>query len=404
MTDTPSRRPLEPTAPEPAAPLAPVADSGRPITHAEADTGRPDLPEQAAPRGRATQQTPRPPRPQPTGGGWAPAATFTAPVPGWEWSGSWVPKPGVIALRPLRFGELLGASYAVLRRHWRVVLLLSGCIALVTQAAVSIASGFGIDNSATITIPSASTSDTAQLMHQEVELLRSLFPVVAITLPITVFTAVLGGALIAPVVSRAVIGRSAALAEVWPEIRPRLPQALGLAAVVTVALSAVAAAFLAPAVAADLAGSSDSTVLSLALLSLPGGLVVLWLYISLNLAGPALALERQTLRSAMSRSLRLVRRAWWRVFALTLLVTLLVDIAAGMLLSPTVIADLAMNNSDSTSTAGLLLTAVVGVLSSTLTIPITSAFAVLLYIDQRIRREALDLELAAAAGVPQYGH
>lgn len=314
------------------------------------------------------------------------------------------PKPGIIALRPLRFGELIGASYAVLRRYWRVVLLLSGSVALVTQAVVSIASRFGLDNSATITIPSASTADTAQLLHQEVQLLRSLLPVVAITLPVTVFTAVLGGALIAPVVSRAVLGRSATLAEAWSEIRPQLSRALGLAAVVTVALSAVAAAFLAPAVAAGMAGASDSTVLSLALLTVPGGLLVLWLYISLNLAGPALTLERQTLRSAMSRSLRLVRGAWWRVFALTLVVTFLVDMVAGLLLSPTVIADLAMNSSDSTSTAGLLLTAVVGVLSSTLTIPITSALSVLLYVDQRIRREALDLELTAAAGVPQYGH
>lgn len=402
MTDTPSRRPLEPTAPEPAAPLTPVADSGTPTAHTQpAEAGRPELPEQPAPRGRATQQTPRP---RPTGGGWAPVATFTTPVAGWEWSGSWIPKPGIIALRPLRFGELIGASYAVLRRYWRVVLLLSGSIALVTQAVVSIASRFGLDNSATITIPSASTVDTAQLLHQEVQLLRSLLPVVAITLPVTVFTAVLGGALIAPVVSRAVLGRNATLAEAWSEIRPQLSRALGLAAVVTVALSAVAAAFLAPAVAAGMAGASDSTVLSLALLTVPGGLLVLWLYISLNLAGPALTLERQTLRSAMSRSLRLVRGAWWRVFALTLVVTFLVDMVAGLLLSPTVIADLAMNSSDSTSTAGLLLTAVVGVLSSTLTIPITSALSVLLYVDQRIRREALDLELAAAAGVPQYGH
>ncbi|QMU67865.1 hypothetical protein [Streptacidiphilus sp. P02-A3a] len=269
---------------------------------------------------------------------------------------------------------------------------------------ISVAGRFGLDNSTTITIPSASASDPAQLLHQEVQLLRDLLPVVAITLPVTVFTAVLGGALIAPVVSRAVLGRSATLGEAWSEVRPQLLRSLGLAAVVTVALSAVAAAFAAPAVAADLTGASDSTVLSLALLTVPGGLLVLWLYISLNLAGPALALERQTLRSAISRSLRLVRGAWWHVFALTLVVTLLVDMAAGLLLSPTVIADLAMNNSDSTSTAGLLLTAVVGVLSSTLTIPITSALSALLYVDQRIRREALDLELAAAVGIPQYGH
>ena len=119
---------------------------------------------------------------------------------------------------------------------------------------------------------------------------------------------------------------------------------------------------------------------------------------------PALTLERQTLRSAMGRSLRLVRGAWWRVFVVTVMVTLLTDIAVGLVLSPTVIADLAMKSSDNTSATATLLTAIVGVLSSTLTVPITAALSVLLYVDQRIRREALDLELAAAAGVTQYGN
>ena len=37
-----------------------------------------------------------------------------------------------------------------------------------------------------------------------------------------------------------------------------------------------------------------------------------------------------------------------------------------------------------------------------ITFPITAGVTVLLYIDQRIRREALDLELARAAGVPGF--
>ena len=402
MTDTPSRRPMEPPAPEPAAPRAPVADSGTTIKQTEGDSahGVP-VPEQSTPRGRATQHAPRP---QPANGGRAPGIAFTPPVNGWEWSGSWVPKPGVVALRPLTFRDLFSGSFAVLRSYWRIVLLLSGGLALVTQAVIFAADRFGISSSATLTLPSSSTTDQAQALHQDVQLLRSLFPVLGVTIPVAVFTAMLGGALIAPVVSRAVLGKPAAIADIWAEIRPQVPRALGLATGVAAALSLLVGVFLAPAVTADLMGASDSTVLTLALPAIPGGLVFLWLYISLNLAGPALVLERQTLRSAITRSLRLVRGAWWRILGLTVLVTLLVDIAAGVLISPTVIVDFALNSSDSTSTAGVVLTAVVGVVSSTLTIPMTSAFSVLLYIDQRIRREALDLELAVAAGVPQYGH
>ena len=397
MTDTPSGRPPEPAAPEPAA-IVGGDESG--------NHGTPVSPKQPVARGRATQDAQQP-QWQPTSPnllGSVPAAP-PAPVNGWEWSGTgtWVPRPGVIALRPLALADLLGGALAIFRRHWRILLLLSGSIAVITQTATSALSRFGISSTATFTLPSTSTTNTALLLHQEVQLERSLLPVFSGTLPITVFTAVLGGALVAPVVSRAVLGKSSSIAEVWPEIRRQLLRSLGLAATVTVMLSLIAAPFFAPAVAADLSGASDSTVFSLSLLIIPGVLVMLWLGISLALAGPALVLERQTLRSALSRSLRLVQGAWWRVFGVTLLVAILVDIVAGLIVSPTIIADLALSSSDSNSTGNLILTAVAGAASSTLTIPITSAFSVLLYIDQRIRREALDLELALAAGVPQYG-
>ena len=47
----------------------------------------------------------------------------------------------------------------------------------------------------------------------------------------------------------------------------------------------------------------------------------------------------------------------------------------------------------------LIITGIGSVIGSTITFPITAGVTVLLYIDQRIRREALDLELARAAGV-----
>lgn len=42
-------------------------------------------------------------------------------------------------------------------------------------------------------------------------------------------------------------------------------------------------------------------------------------------------------------------------------------------------------------------------IGSMITFPITAGVTVLLYIDQRIRREALDLELARAAGTQGSG-
>ena len=51
----------------------------------------------------------------------------------------------------------------------------------------------------------------------------------------------------------------------------------------------------------------------------------------------------------------------------------------------------------------LIVSGIGSVIGSMITFPITAGVTVLLYIDHRIRREALDIELARAAGVPGYG-
>jgi hypothetical protein len=52
-----------------------------------------------------------------------------------------------------------------------------------------------------------------------------------------------------------------------------------------------------------------------------------------------------------------------------------------------------------TSLGVLSLSALGGIVSTTITAPFLAAAVALLYIDRRIRREALDVELARAAGV-----
>ncbi|CAM5682238.1 hypothetical protein SHIRM173S_08012 [Streptomyces hirsutus] len=51
----------------------------------------------------------------------------------------------------------------------------------------------------------------------------------------------------------------------------------------------------------------------------------------------------------------------------------------------------------------LIITGIGAVVGAMITYPIQAGVTVLLYIDQRIRREALDLELGRAAGVQGYG-
>lgn len=50
----------------------------------------------------------------------------------------------------------------------------------------------------------------------------------------------------------------------------------------------------------------------------------------------------------------------------------------------------------------LIVSGIGDVVIATITYPLSAGAMALLYVDQRIRREALDLELARAAGLPGY--
>ena len=51
------------------------------------------------------------------------------------------------------------------------------------------------------------------------------------------------------------------------------------------------------------------------------------------------------------------------------------------------------------STLSLVLQSIGAIISGTITTPFAAAVIVLVYVDRRIRREALDIELARAAGL-----
>ncbi len=153
------------------------------------------------------------------------------------------------------------------------------------------------------------------------------------------------------------------------------------------------------------------------LLALFGGLaatlVSIWLWVRYSLASPALMLEKQGVIAAMRRSAKLVRGAWWRVLGMQLLAYLLIAIVEFIIQIPaTLVAfliggenlmDWASGTSNSAGWSFLIVLGVGAVISSTITFPISAGVTALLYMDQRIRREALDLELARAAGLPGYG-
>jgi len=314
----------------------------------------------------------------------------------------------VIPLRPLGVGEILDGAVSTMRTHWRTVLGISLTVAVVTETLVVLLQGLVLNDA----VSSSALGDTSATTDEQIDALRdSMLSSGAIFL-VTLVGTVIATALLTAVTSRAVLGKEVTLGEAWRDARPRIPALFGLILLLLLIAVAIGGVGVLPGILLAVAGAGDAGA-GIAVLGVLAALVVIvWLFVRLSLASPALMLEKQGIRKAMSRSTKLVRGSWWRVFGIQLLAALIANIVAAIVVIPFTFLGGALGGEGATSfldgTTGfgwtfLIISGVGSVLGSMITFPITAGVTVLLYIDQRIRREALDLELARAAGVQDYG-
>ncbi|MEU3219578.1 glycerophosphoryl diester phosphodiesterase membrane domain-containing protein [Streptomyces sp. NPDC006971] len=355
---------------------------------------------------------------QPPAAQWSPpSAPGTGPglpPPGYGWGAGpqgpgWgqppaAAKPGVIPLRPLGVGEILDGAVSTMRTHWRTVLGFTLAVSVIAQIATILMQRYLLPEP-TVMDPNATGPEVLRQATESVQsTLIANVPSMLITLIATLFTT----SVLTVVISRSVLGRPVSLADAWAEARPRLPQLLGLTMLLTLMSAALMTLGLLPGL---LVGSTAGA--GLVVIGLPAALaVVLWLMVRFALASPALMLERQSITTSMRRSAKLVRNAWWRTFGVLALTWLLTAIVAVIIAIPfTIIAMVVDSNGTESllfdgsmfSTWPYLIISGIGqVITATITYPLSAGVMALLYIDQRIRREALDLELARAAGLPEY--
>jgi hypothetical protein len=222
-------------------------------------------------------------------------------------------------------------------------------------------------------------------------------------LVIFVATTVLSGMLIA-VLSQAVLGRTMRIGEAWAAVRRRIPGLLGLTLLIALLLGLVVIAGGVPLVilaVLDTAGAGLFLGVLFLLLACAGAL---FLGVSWSLAAPAYVLEGVSVTAALGRSFRLVRKQWWRVFGILLLGGVIAAIIGAVLSVPFGFAADAVGGSPdpadpfgAVSMASLVVSGVGTIVATTVTAPFSAGISGLLYFDQRIRREALDIELARAA-------
>ncbi|MEW2070684.1 hypothetical protein [Streptomyces sp. NPDC007346] len=378
----------------------------------EAAIPRPSEPQDTgAPAGQWSPQQPPPGQwspPSNPGGG--PGGPPPAPGrgggpqrPGW---GAQPPaaKPGVIPLRPLGLGEILDGSVSALRAHWRTALGFSLAVSVVVQVAVVLMQRYLLPEPTNVDPNATGTEALRQASESVQTTLISLAPASFLTMIATLFTA----SVVTVVISRSVLGRPVTLSDAWAEARPRILPLVGLTVLVTLITITVMTVGIGPGLLVGAEAGAALAVLGFG----AACVVILWLQVSFALAAPALMLERQGIITALRRSAKLVHGAWWRTFGILALTYLLVFLLSfvvsipfgivGVIADGTGVNDFFETGGPSFGWPFLIITGIGEVIVSTLLYPFVAGVMALLYVDQRIRREALDLDLARAAGLPGY--
>lgn len=359
------------------------------------------------PRNWSSQQPPAT-----AGHGWG-APPPPSGQPGWgSWNSGWnqppAAKPGVIPLRPLGVGEILDGAVTTMRAHWRTVLAISLAVAVVVQLVATVVTGLWLPDIGDLNALSKNPDPSGdELMDAMGGALGSS----GIAVLVDTLGTVIATAMLTIVVSRAVLGRTVTLGEAWRDSRPQLPRLLGLLVLVPLLVILALLVGSAPGIALLAMGATPLGVALLLVGLLAGTVAAVWIWVRLSLSAPALMLEKQGVITAMQRSSKLVRGCWWRVFGVQLLAAILVVIVSSIIQMPTTFIGMIVGGRGVSAFAGtppttglvyLIIAAIGAIIASTITFPIRAGVTALLYLDQRIRREALDLELARAAGIPGY--
>lgn len=313
----------------------------------------------------------------------------------------WTPasRMGIIPLRPLTFGEILGKSFSALRHNPRVLLGFSIGVTAVTSlisAAVVIWMTFALIER----IDSFPRDQYGSDAFNEV-MLGSLATLGVVTFALTIVSMLVSTvvqAVVAAEVGGAVVAERQSLGEIFRSVRPAIWRILGFTLLVGAGL--VAAAIILTILMVVLGRAAFLAVL-LALAAFP---VVVWLGIKLALTPTIIVLERSTLFASMARSFSLTRGFFWKTFGVIVLISVIFGFAgqaAGTVfgwvtqqfvpvLAPT--GDVNVDFFSQIILASIVPTAVTTVIGAIGTVVSATGVAIV-YVDSRMRKEGLSLDL-----------
>jgi hypothetical protein len=318
--------------------------------------------------------------------------------------GAWAPppKPGLIPLRPLALGDILGASFKVLRRNPRPVvgvsLLIKAIVAIITISVMGLITVYGLAHAFDSSDPTLQSLNLGSLLQS---LATSL-----VTFVLGLVADALLQGIITLEVARGTVGEKLPLAALWRRARGRIWALVGWSAAIG-AVSLLAIILLAFVVGILVATAGVAGIVIGILIGFFGAFVFIaigaWLGTKLSLVPSALVLERAKLGAAIRRSWSLTRRFFWRTLGIELLVAVIVGTASSIVLFPvgliigffTLATQTSVDTATSTQTTFVtfVISTVVSAIIGAITAIVSTSATALIYIDLRIRKEGLDLDL-----------
>jgi len=322
------------------------------------------------------------------------------------------PKPGLIPLRPLTLGTMLGASFQVMRRNPRptfgLSLLFSSAVSVVTLVVIGGFAFFAFGR-----VQAASDSDEGSIIAGSI-----LGGGLTLLIPIAggiVLTALLQG-LISLEVARATLGEKLNTPGLLRMARGRIGALVGWSFAI---IGSVAVLFAVATLAVTLLIAFGDTVGAVIGVLLAIGFVLIftvvsvWIGTKVSLVPSVLLLERATLRGAIVRSWTLTNRSFWKTLGIQMLVSVIISAASQVITFPislvsSLITGIVAPTADPTATfVGIGITYLVLIFVSLVIGAVgtvmQSATATLIYLDLRMRREGLDLELMRFVEARQAG-
>ena len=302
-------------------------------------------------------------------------------------------KPGAVPLRPLGLGDMYDAAFKTIRFNPKATVGAAVLIAAVTMAIPVLVT-------ALLTLTVGLTLDESDSsLGSQVGSWSTLLSVVLLQVSLVFVTA-----FVAHVVSEAAVGRRSTLGEAWAATRGRRWRLVGLASLVLVVVVVASVGYILAWVLVVTVSDSVLAVVLWGVLSVPAFVaLMLWVWIRLlYLPAPTLMLEPVGVFGAIGRNYRLTSRAFWRTLGIALLTLVVTSIAAQVLAIPFSIVGAVLTLVVSAEYGALVLVvtqALATVVSAAFVAPFTSAVATLQYVDQRMRKEAYDVELMTRAGI-----